>query len=533
MPALDGQGRFRMLTKTFRSSVALVAVAAVLSACSSTRAPRQLDDRPIAVRTPDINRTAGEAVNFFREKPIIVLETGGSNTFSLEMDRGDAIPDVMIGEINAAPMKFGALLAQVAEEAGLSWRISGKDMDLLMEKEVFFVQRSPAPLRVVLEEISQITQSFYAMNGDRIIFSQDQLFVARVPRMADSQDILATGLENIGATEIFKDVLSGTVTFRGTRPVYEAAQRLMASLEAGRDMVVYDFWIIDRSLTDSTGVGTDLGASRARNSGGSGGSGSEGGGGEEGARDFIGVNGSGLASAIAAGNPTGVMLSGNLGSFDLDATLRFLRSLGDTETVARPTISMLSGATSGFQSGEKSQYIKEVNSSANESTTSTGTQVETLETGVKIEVTGAHNAGVISTRFKVDVSELLAFEEFDTGEVQLRLPKTSQRVLEANIEARPGDVMILGGIIRDRQELASSKIPGVGATLGRSSSATKTETIILVRPRLVQIRPNPASRGQSAAHIEAGVGEIRRAPNPVAGVIEDEARARRALSGLK
>jgi len=225
--------------------------------------------------------------------------------------------------------------------------------------------------------------------------------------------------------------------------------------------------------------------------------------------------------------------SGNLGSISVEATARFLRSLGETETVARPTISMLSGSDSSFSSGEKSEYIRSVSAAATDGVTSSGTDVRTLETGVEISVTGAHNAGVISTDFEIDISELIAFEEFDTGEVTLRLPRTAQRVLDAHLEARPGDVMVLGGIIRERDERSSEEIVGTGIPTQRGKAATRTETIILVRPRLVQIRPTRGASETGRTEVEPGVNEIAPEANPITGVIDDEARARTVLDRLK
>ncbi len=498
---------------TSRPIVFAALMAGSLSACGAVPSGsefKRIADTPMAERAAETNRTAREAVNFFSEKPITRLETAGSNVFHIKRDSGQQVPNVVIGEINASPLEFGALLNQIAEQAGMNWRIVGDNKDDLMNKEVYFVQRSDTTLAQVLDEVSELTDSFYKVDGDRIIFMQDDLFVVRVPRMADSQTVLTDGLENVGAEDIFADRLSGTVTFRATRAVFEAAQRFMLSLEQGRDMVVYDFWVIDRNITDNAGLGADLKLAAT-----------------DGSLDLLG------AGAIEAlGGPNTGVITGNLGSVGVEATAQFLRSLGETETVARPTISMLSGQSSSFNSGQKSEYIREINqTSGDDGSTSSGTDVQSLEVGVKIDVEGAHNSGVISTDFKIDISELIAFEEFDTGDVTLRLPKTAQRVMEAHLEARPGDVMVLGGIIREREQRNGREISGTGIPTNRSRSAEKTETIILVRPRLVQIRPQRGAKGDAVLTVDPSSHEARDS-NSVAGVIEEEARARSLLKGL-
>jgi type II secretory pathway component GspD/PulD (secretin) len=505
-----------------------VLVLGSLTACSGTGLPKNGDfkrigDQTLQERSADGRRTANEAVNFFAEQPVTRLETGGSSAFSLTTDPGQTVPDVPIGAINAAPMEFGALLNQVAEQAGMSWRIAGPGKDSLLGQQIYFVQRNESLLKTVLDELSELTEAFYRVEGDRIIFSQDRLFVARVPRMAESQDVLVSGLGTLGAEEIFADELSGTVTFRATRPVYKGAKRLMHSLEQGRDMVVYDFWIIDRNISDNAAAGVDVSieglSSIASNI-------------TEGNMASGGIS---IVESIVGGGADGGFISGNLGGIGIEATTQFLRALGETETVARPTISMLSGGSSNFFSGEKAEYIRSINTSSTSDgeSTSSGTDVRSLDTGVTIDVKGSHSNGVISTAFTLDISELLAFEEYDTGSVSLKLPKTASRKLESHLEARPGDVMVLGGIIREREAKNATEIPGVPIPPQRGRASSKTETIILVRPRLVQIRPAPGKSSGGALVIEPGVGQVAPEENPISEVIAEEGQARSLLRRMK
>jgi type II secretory pathway component GspD/PulD (secretin) len=516
-----------MKSKMSRTAKLLTTVFMIgsLAACSQSGIPgkndiERLGNQSLAERSANSRRTMNEAVNFFSEAPVTRLETGGSNAFSLTTDAGQAVPDVSIGAVNAAPMEFGELLNQVAEQAGMSWRINGPDKSDLLTSEVYFVQRNETMLKTVLDELSELTDAFYRVEGDRIIFSQDRLFVARVPRMADSQDVLVSGLESLGATDIFSDELSGTVTFRATRPVFGGAKRLMDSLEQGRDMIVYDFWIIDRDITDASAVGVDLTISDLSEVA------------EDATVSSISSGGTSIIENLI-GTSDGGVISGNLGDIGIEATAQFLRSLGSTETIARPTISMLSGGSSSFSNGESSEYIRSVYSDSTDSSTSSGTDVETLETGLEIEIGGAHNNGVISTDFEIEVSELLSFDEYDTGDVTLKLPKTASRSVTAHLEARPGDVMVLGGIIREVESKSSNEIPGISLTTQSGRDSSKTETIILVRPRLVQIRPTKGKTDGGVLQIEPGVGEIAPEANPINDVIQDEGRAKDLLRRMK
>jgi len=464
---------------------------------------------------PDANRSLRQAVNFFKERPVTLLEINDENAFRLMRDAGQEVPQVVVGRINAAPMKFGALLNQIAAQTAMNWRIEGPGKDALMAQDVYYVQRNESMLKAVLDELARLTDAFYRVEGDRIIFSQDQLFIVRVPRMADSQEILENGLVSLGATDIFRDKYSGTISFRATRPVYESARRLMSSFEQGRDMIVYDMWIIDRSISDKKAIGLS--------------------------GDFtfgdgtLGVSGQQVIETILDGAGDGGLVSGNIGEVDAELALNFLRALGQAETLARPTISMLSGGESSFSTGEEREYIREIDSSTSSSgdSTSSGTETETLKTGITIDVGGSHNGGVISTKFEINIDEFIEFDEFDTGEVTLKLPHTTSRTLNAHLEARPGDVMVIGGIIRERQEDSARELAIGRIPLSSGRAGEKTETIIMVRPRLVQIRPVRGAARPASLRVGGDISEFDTPRgNAIAGVIEDEKKAAGLLERL-
>jgi len=486
-------------------SLALASALAVAGCTSEPlREPLQaVGDRDISRRTPDSRLSREDALNFFREKPITVMQTDASQQFQLKTDIGGAVPKVSVERLNAAPMKFPDILAQIGEQVGMSWTITGDGRDELLSRDVYYVQRNETMLETVLEELSKSTNSFYRIDGDRIIFEQTRSFTTSIPRFAGSQDIIRAGIESLGAENVFVDSITGAMTFRADRRAYHSILDLMRSFQAGRDMIVYDFWVIDRTLRDDAGAGGSLTISR-----------------DEVAATF----GSSEALDTINSSGDGMTFQGNLGNLDVEATMTFVRALGQAETVARPTISMLSGSSADFNSGEKYEYIRSVEKQEDGDTdsSSSNTDVRELETGVQIEVAGSHNAGVISSDLDIQLRDLIEFRNYETGELTLQLPRTSERTVNTQIEARPGDVMIIGGIIRDRQDKNQRNIAATDVPSARTAQSIKTETIILVRPRLVQIRPS----GRNTVVVP------QKYDNVVGDVLSDEKRARALLQGM-
>lgn len=500
------------MTRAFLRTTTALVLLAMLGACTAPAlqtSPQSLGDRDISVRTPDSNLMRQDAVNFFREKPVTQLQIDASQQFQLKTEIGGTVPRVSVQKLNAAPMRFPDILAQIGEQVGMSWSITGDAREDLLTREVYYVQRNETMLENVLEELSKSTNSFYRIDGDRIVFEQERSFTTSIPRFADSQTIIRRGIESLGATNVFVDSVTGTMTFRADRKSYHAIVDLMESFQAGRDMIVYDFWIIDRVLRDEAGAGIEAKLSR-----------------EE------------LASVVGSGSDEldlenldlasdSVTFQGNLGSLGVEATLRLVRALGQAETVARPTLTMLSGSEASFQSGESYEYIRSVRTpeaadDGSAATTGTTTDVRSLETGVRINVKGSHNAGVVSTDLNIDLTDLIEFRNFDTADVTLQLPRTSEREIQTQLEARPGDVMILGGIIRDRQEKDQRNLGATDIPTSRVAQSTKTETLILVRPRVVQIRPT----GRTAVSVPGKMSNI------VGDVMTDEARAAKLLADM-
>lgn len=488
----------------FRPMSFALAAALALAGCTSEplREPLQsLADRDISKRTPDSTLSRQDALNFFREKPVTVMQTDASQQFQLNTDIGGQVPRVSVERLNAAPMRFPEILAQIGEQVGMSWSITGDGREDLLSREVYYVQRNETMLETVLEELSKSTNSFYRIDGDRIVFEQTRSFTTSIPRFAGSQDIIRAGIESLGATNVFVDSITGAMTFRADRRAYHAILDLMRSFQAGRDMIVYDFWIIDRTLRDSAGAGVEVSISR------------------DDVESTIG-NAGALDTLDTGGD--GISFQGNLGNLDVETTMRFVRALGQAETVARPTISMLSGSSADFESGERYEYIRSIEASTTDDDVASSTDVRELNTGVNINVAGAHNAGVISSDLEIELRDLIEFRNFETGEITLQLPRTSERNINTQIEARPGDVMIIGGIIRDRQDKTQRNVAATSIPTSRTAQSIKTETIILVRPRLVQIRPS----GRTTVAVP------QKYDNVVGNVLADEKRARALLDGM-
>ena len=149
-----------------------------------------------------------------------------------------------------------------------------------------------------------------------------------------------------------------------------------------------------------------------------------------------------------------------------------------------------SGGESTLDIGEKQQYISSISNTTTQNGNSyqinQNIDVSSIETGLQMSISGQYSGGMIVTDLDLRLATLLGFEEFESGEGTIKLPNTAERKIEQTLFARPGDVLVLAGVmtsITGKSESGSAVVPMFGK---RSNSSEKTELIIVLRPRIVK-----------------------------------------------
>ena len=64
-----------------------------------------------------------------------------------------------------------------------------------------------------------------------------------------------------------------------------------------------------------------------------------------------------------------------------------------------------------------------------------------------MSISGQYSGGMIVTDLDLRLATLLGFEEFESGEGTMKLPNTAERKIEQTLLARPGDVLVLAGVM--------------------------------------------------------------------------------------
>jgi hypothetical protein len=489
-----------------------------------------------------------EAVNDLGAPAVITLETEPNAFWTLDYDRGDPLPNVMVGPVVAD----GVPVSAVVDALGAGLRL-GVTRDVEAEQRLITVRdQSRRSLREMLEIISRRAGLFYEYRNGMLSFDSVRRFTVRVPRVEGSLLTISDAFRNLGAQEVFVDEITGTITMTVDYRTYRMTQQFLRTFEMGRDMLIYDVWVFERLLRRGEGAGIwwerlgrrvgefTVGAQPLTASQGA-------------AAVGMGV----LTGAVGPTAPTGLAFGiiSSANNLIANAVIQFMSEDSQNEAVARPTMTMMSGGSAEIRIGERRQYIARVRNTttgAINAATNQDVEDETLETGLILRVSGAHNDGIINTKIDLNIEELVRFESFSTGGggtvsrarttdesgnqtttggrtmgtagttsdtgttgaaaagggTTLRLPYTTNRTLRTMLDSRPGDLLVLGGLIRTKNEDADRRLFRTTVPFADQSTFERYETIMMMRPRLVRFRPRgepPVARDE--IRVAPGVGQ--------------------------
>lgn len=214
--------------------------------------------------------------------------------------------------------------------------------------------------------------------------------------------------------------------------------------------------------------------------------------------------GSTAARAIeSASDAAGSMFGMVLRSANFSAVLNLLEEQGQVHVLSSPRVATLNNQKAVLKVGRDDFFVTEI--STNSTTNSNGSQnvspnltLQPFFSGIALDVTPQiDEAGQITLHIHPMVSKVsTATQQIDLGNLgKFNLPLASSQVSEMDsvVKAQDGQMVALGGLIRQATDNSDSQLPGVGEipVLGRlfkqqSRDAERRELVILLRPTVVQ-----------------------------------------------
>lgn len=202
--------------------------------------------------------------------------------------------------------------------------------------------------------------------------------------------------------------------------------------------------------------------------------------------DFTGSN-----SSTGSGSPTSVFPGFSLSwiGSSASAVLNTLQSRTNVRVLSAPKLVVLNNQTATLQVGDQVPIVTQQVQSVAAPGAPVVNNVELRDTGVILRVTPRVNeSGTVTLDISQEVSDVAR-----TTTSGINSPTIQQRRIASVVATRSGEMVALGGLIRDRTVEGRSgipllsQIPVIGGLFGNQSrEGSRTELIILLTPTVIR-----------------------------------------------
>ncbi|EJG0781042.1 pilus (MSHA type) biogenesis protein MshL [Vibrio parahaemolyticus] len=213
------------------------------------------------------------------------------------------------------------------------------------------------------------------------------------------------------------------------------------------------------------------------------------------------------ASALPPLDAIGTLLGGQtnvtLSDGNFEAVLNFMSTQGDLNVLSSPRITAANNQKSVIKVGTDQYFVTELSSNAGNGENSNAVpevELTPFFSGISLDVTPQiDNKGNVFLHVHPAVIEVTEeVKQLNLGgdfqNIQLPLAKSSIRESDSVIRAKDGDVVVIGGLMKQQNVEQVSKVPFLGdvPALGHlfrntSNVTQKTELVILLKPTVVGV----------------------------------------------
>lgn len=288
------------------------------------------------------------------------------------------------------------------------------------------------------------------------------------------------------AASVIVNSASGTVTVRATGRQHEKINEFLESvMAAAKRQVLIEATIVEVALSDGYRQGIDWSRTRAATG------------------STFGIAGPGLGSS-SSGQVTPFILTylNKNSPLDVNLAVQFLESFGTVRVLSSPRLSVLNNQTALLKIVDSIVYFNvkaDTTTNQTNAQTTVTTTPQSVSVGLVMAVTpqiSEREAVILNIR--PTISSVTGFKQDPNPDVAKAgltnlVPEIRTREIESVLRVPSGDVAVLGGLMEDRVDYKTGRIPFLGAIPGvgeifnnRNNAVQKTELVIFLRPIVVR-----------------------------------------------
>lgn len=444
------------------------AVALGVSGCAKVDAPSA---RNASIPAPATAKERPETINEGYD-PVIYVPLGEDVLIPKPLDQ-EPLPDRLVGPIELRNETLASALQLI---------LADYDIPLAFETEEALSRRITVSgvkgnLESVVNRICSLADLYCSYEEGVITVKETQAFVVSLPPIGEDSVFsdVASGIEALTGNSPVIDASTNTMIYTASHRSAKQAESYFNRLRGNTALVVFETYIWEVQLDggNSTGIQWDY---------------------LNNIDDFnFGINIDGgvdsqLGTPISIGLPTRAAV--DLTSGDV---VRFLSSQGTVKTISQPQITVLSGSEAELRVVETINYVESLSRTTDEDGDETvSTSTSTVDSGFTLNIASGWDDSTVYGNIEIELDEFLGFETFNAGASEtLQLPRTSERDLTTQVRVRPGDSILIAGLVREQDEF-NTEGPGLNRPIfptSRTARTTNSELVFLLRPRVIAYVP--------------------------------------------
>lgn len=457
--------------KARRAFLALAFLA--LQSCAQADVPGA---RNVNIPTPTAADERAEAVN---ERPDSVLYLPlGQDVLVPEVAAGDPLPEVEVGPFELRSETLAGALQLI---------LSDYEVPLAFETDEGLNRRVTVanlhgPLGRVVEKVCALADLYCAYEDGLMVVKEKETFTVKIPPISQDtafMDNVASGLNAVlgGKAAPIIDRSTRTIVYEATHRTSELAERYFQRMRTSTALIVFEtyIWEVGLDSGNSTGVRWDMidtfGKFIAN-------------------IDINGDVGADFSNPISIGLPTTQGAVG--GVFTPNDVFKFLSTFGAVKTISQPQITVLSGSQAKLRAADKENYVARVAETIDNGQSTTSVETNSVDTGFTITIDSAWDNATVYANIEIMLTDVSDIEDFNFtsgagGQTTVQLPKTTERELKTQVRIRPGDSLLIAGLVRESDAFSETG-PGLmkpAVPSSRTATTSNLELVFLLRPRVI------------------------------------------------
>ncbi|MCB9964108.1 MAG: type II and III secretion system family protein [Rhodospirillales bacterium] len=411
---------------------------------------------------------AGERKTAINERPDAVMYLPlGKDVLIPEVPASDKLPGRIVGPFELRGETLAGALQLITSDFNIPMAFESEEA---LTRKVT-VSNMKGPMGTVVNRVCSLADLYCSYEEGALIVKDTQTFTVSVPPVSSSDadiiDAVASGIQGITGLNTITDLGTRTIIYEATQRSADLVERYFQRMRRSTALVIFEMYIWEVSLDNgnATGVQWDKLMEYGKFS------------------SNVTIPSSIPAdfSPISIGLPTA-------GDVDPNDIVRFISEFGAVKTISQPQITMLSGSDATLRAADTINYVSSLQRTVDNGEVSVSTETDSVDTGFTLEISANWDHSTVYSDISIQLQEFKRFETFGEGtETELQLPETTEREVTTQVRIRPGDSLLLAGLVRETDQYAKEG-PGFRGPLfptSRSAQSSNVELVFLMKPRVV------------------------------------------------